>query len=276
LGGNLGGELRPRSGDRRADILLVPVSRFARSLESTLRSGSQKLRRRLLPFSDYDQTIPPEIVNDEFYEVIRTLARTATVRTVLEIGSSTGEGSTREGLSENPVRPRLFCLEVSHPRYKELVARYAENPLVTCYNLTSVPISRFPTEAEVISFYRDRPSQLNRVPLREVLRWLRQDLRYVGRLNASQNGIEAIKTEHSIDRFGIVLIDGSEFSGPAELDEVYGADYILLDDIGTFKNLGNYERLLADPTYRLRACNKTLRNGYAVFELRIEAPATSL
>ena len=120
MGRNPGGELRPRSGDRRADILLVPVSRLARSLESTLRNGSQKLRRRLLPFSDYDQTIPPEIVDDEFYEVIRTLARTATVRTVLEIGSSTGEGSTRafvEGLSENPVRPRLFCLEVSHPRY---------------------------------------------------------------------------------------------------------------------------------------------------------------
>jgi len=279
LGGNLGGELRPRSSDRRADILLVPVSRLARSLESTLRRSTQKLRRRLLPFSDYDQTIPPEIIDDEFYEVIRTLARTATVRTVLEIGSSTGEGSTRafvEGLSENPAGPRLFCLEVSRPRYKELVARYAENPLVTCYNLTSVPISRFPTEAEVSSFYRDRPSQLNRVPLREVLRWLRQDLRYVGRLNASQNGIEAIKTEHGVDRFGIVLIDGSEFSGPAELDEVYGANYILLDDIGTFKNLGNYERLLADPAYRLRACNKALRNGYAVFELRIEAPATSL
>ncbi len=243
------------------------MSKLARSLES----ASQKLRRRLLPFSDYDQTIPPEIVDDEFYEVIRSLARFANVHTVLEIGSSTGAGSTRafvEGLKENPTQPLLFCLELSLPRYKELVERYAQNPQVKCYNLTSVPLSRFPTEAEVISFYRDRESQLNRIPLREVLRWLRQDIRYVGRLGPTQSGIQIIKSENGVDRFGIVLIDGSEFSGAAELDEVYGADFILLDDIGTFKNLGNYERLVADPNYELGACNRNLRNGYAVFERR--------
>ncbi len=243
------------------------MSKLVRSLQS----ASHKLRRTLLPFSDYDQTIPPEIVDDEFYEVIRSLARTASVHTVLEIGSSTGAGSTRafvEGLDKNPARPLLFCLELSLPRYKELVERYAENPRVKCYNLTSVPLSRFPTEAEVTSFYRDRQSLLNRVPLREVLRWLRQDIRYVGRLDPSQNGIQRIKAENGVDRFGIVLIDGSEFTGPAELDEVYGADFILLDDIGTFKNLGNYERLVADPSYELQACNRTLRNGYAVFERR--------
>jgi hypothetical protein len=256
---------------RRADILHVLMSELARSLKSALKSGSHKLRRKLLPFSDYDRTIPPEIVDDEFYEVIRSLARSAPVRTVLEIGSSTGAGSTRafvEGLEKNPTRPLLLCMELSLPRYKELVKRYAQNPQVKCYNLTSVPLSRFPTEADVISFYRDRQSALNRIPLREVLRWLRQDIRYVDRLGPTQNGIQAIKRENGVDRFGIVLIDGSEFTGGAELDEVYGADFILLDDIGTFKNFGNYERLVADPSYELRASNRTLRNGYAVFELR--------
>lgn len=267
LGWRIVSRTRSRGRRRRPDILLVPVSKLARSLES----ASNKLRRRLRPFSDYDHTIPPEIVDDEFYAVIRSLARTASVHTVLEIGSSTGAGSTRafvEGLSENPARPLLFCLEFSRPRYEELVARYANNPQVKCYNLTSVPQNRFPTEAEVASFYRERRSQLNRVPLREVLRWLRQDIRYVGRLEPGQNGIQMIKDENGVDRFGIVLIDGSEFTGSAELDEVYGADFILLDDIGTFKNLGNYERLVADPSYELRASNPTLRNGYAVFERR--------
>lgn len=249
------------------------------SRPSTIRDIAGKLRRRLRPLSDYDRTIPPEIIDDELYEVIRSLAAAADIRTVLEIGSSNGAGSTRafvDGLHRNPKRPQLFCLEVSRPRFKELIERYADDPQVKCYNLTSVQLSRFPTEAEVVSFYRARPSQLNRVPLREVLRWLRQDLWYVGRLGATQDGIEMIKKENGVEAFGMVLIDGSEFSGPAELDEVYGADYILLDDIGTFKNLGNFERLLADPAYRLRACNKELRNGYAVFERRIEAPATSL
>lgn len=236
-----------------------------------LRKGAEGLRRRLLPFSDYEQTIPPEIVDDEFYAAIRALAETAPVQTMLEIGSSAGAGSTRafvEGMRSNSSNPLLFCLEVSRPRFRELTARYAANPRVRCYNLTSVALDRFPSEEEVVAFYGARPSKLNRVPLREVVRWLRQDIRYVSRLNPKEGGIRAIQRENAIDRFGIVLIDGSEFTGKAELDEIYGADYILLDDIGTFKNLANYERLLSDPDYRLIARNEDLRNGYAVFERR--------
>ena len=95
---------------------------------------------------------------------------------------------------------------------------------------------------------------------------LRQDLRYLRRLGPSRNGIQMIKEQNAIDRFGMVLIDGSEFTGEAELAEVYGADYILLDDIGTFKNMAGFERLRDDPEYRMTASNPDLRNGYAVFE----------
>jgi hypothetical protein len=236
---------------------------------SALRRGVRGLRRRVFPYSDYSQTIPPEIVDDEFYEVMVSLGRTAEVDTVLEIGSSTGEGSTRalvQGLKDNPRHPRLFCMELSRPRFEQLVARYGGDPLIRCYNVTSVPLDRFPTEAQVIDFYQTQESRLNRVPLSEVLRWLRQDVRYVGRLGAGQNGIRMIKEENGVENFGIVLIDGSEFTGPAELDEVYGAEYILLDDIGTYKNLANFERLRHDSAYRLAAANSELRNGYAVFE----------
>lgn len=246
------------------------MPRLTDGASAALRRGARGVRRRLLPYSDYDQTIPPEILDDEFYEILRTLASTAEVDTVLEIGSSTGEGSTRafvEGLHLNPRRPRLFCMELSRPRFEQLARRYAQDPQVRCYNVTSVPIERFPTEAEVMDFYNSRASKLTRIPLPEVLRWLRQDIRYVTRLGASQRGIHMIKEDNAIDRFGIVLIDGSEFTGSAELDEVYGADYLLLDDIGTFKNMANFERLSSDSAYRLMATNPDLRNGYAVFEL---------
>jgi hypothetical protein len=247
------------------------LTSLAKTVQSAVNAGARKLRRTLNLGSDYDLTIPPEIVDDEFYEAITSLARTAPIRTALEIGSSTGEGSTTafvQGLRANPNRPLLLCLEVSLPRFAELQRRYGQDPQVKCYNLTSVPLDRFPTEAEVTDFYNSRQSKLNKVPLREVLRWLRQDIRYIGQLDPTQNGIQMIKKQNGIDTFGMVLIDGSEFTGPAELDEVYGADYILLDDIGTFKNLRNYERLSDDPAYHLLASNVTLRNGYAVFERR--------
>ena len=245
------------------------MSKLKGSVQSALARGARTVRRRIFPYSDYEQTIPPEIVNDEFYRVMRTLAASAPVATVLEIGSSTGEGSTRalvEGIRENPRRPTLFCMELSRPRFLQLVQRYGNDPQVKCYNTTSVPLDRFPTEAEVIDFFRSRKSKLTRVPLNEVLRWLRQDVRYVRRTGPSEHGIRKIKEENGLQKFGMVLIDGSEFAGPAELDEVYGADYLLLDDIATFKNMGNNERLNSDPAYKVIASNAELRNGYAVFE----------
>jgi hypothetical protein len=70
----------------------------------------------------------------------------------------------------------------------------------------------------------------------------------------------------------MVLIDGSEFTGRAELDETYGAKFILLDDIRTLKNEFNYERLRADAFYTLVKENLDLRNGYAVFQARSSVP----
>lgn len=245
------------------------MPKLTESVQSALTKGVRGVRRRIFPYSDYEQTIPPEILDDEFYRAMRSLAASAPVDTVLEIGSSTGEGSTRalaEGIRENPRHPMLFCMELSRPRFEQLQKRYAGNPQVKCYNVTSVPLERFPTEADVIDFFRTRESKLTRVPMHEVLRWLRQDIRYISRMGPSEHGIRKIKEENGVDRFGVVLIDGSEFAGPAELDEVYGADYLLLDDITTFKNLGNHERLVADPAYKLLASNTELRNGYSVFE----------
>ena len=244
---------------------------MAGSTGSLLQRGARKLSKTLNLYSDYDHTIPPEIKDDEFYKLICSVAATAPVQTILEIGSSSGEGSTSAfvyGIHVNPNRPTLYCMEVSRPRFAQLEARFAGDPQVRCYNLTSVPLDRFPTDAEVVAFYKNRQTLLNRIPLREVLRWLHQDRRYLARLGAPANGIRQIKDEAGIENFGAVLIDGSEFSGGPELDEVYGADYLLLDDIGMFKNMANYERLLSDPAYRLIVENKDVRNGYAAFERR--------
>src|SRR2546422_218469 len=108
----------------------------ARSVRLKLRQGARKLRRTLFPNSEYEYRIPPEITDDEFYDVIRSLVSTASIQTVLEIGSSAGEGSTRaivQGLRDNPNAPTLFCLELSPRRFQELRKRYRFDPLVKCY-----------------------------------------------------------------------------------------------------------------------------------------------
>lgn len=219
--------------------------------------------------SKLDHLIPAEITDDAFAQVIEDVASTAGVHEILEIGSSAGEGSTAalvRGALRNPVRPRLHCIEVSVERHAALVQRWRDHSFVHCYNVSSVPIERFPSASEVEDFYRDVPSRLQDFELATVLGWLQQDIDYLGDLALSSPGIAHIRERHGIDRFDAVLIDGSEFTGKAELEEVYGARFLLLDDTETFKNWANARTLDADPSYRLVRADPSVRNGFALFE----------
>lgn len=222
--------------------------------------------------SELDRLIPPEIEADRFYRRIVQVAATPGVREILEIGSSSGSGSTEAwvaGALENPERPRIHCLEVSRARYAALVERWRDHDFVHCYNLSSVGLASFPDEEEVALFYRTVRSRLRRTPLPTVLEWLRQDIAYLRENGLDSSGIRQVRERNGIETFDAVLIDGSEFTGKAELAEVYGARFLLLDDTRTFKNWENARRLEEDPAYRRRARGRFTRNGFAVFE-RVE------
>lgn len=219
--------------------------------------------------SQLDHLIAPEIKDDAFYAAIYRLAKIENLKTILEIGSSSGEGSTDafiKGISENPHQPRLFCVEVSKSRYRALQQRYADHPQVTCYNVSSVHVADFPREEEILEFMQSVNTTLRDFGPNEVIRWLRQDIEYLHHTDVPQNGIELIKKDQNIDHFDLVLIDGSEFTGKAELNATYGATWILLDDIRAFKNYENYQKLLNDPQYHLVEEQPYLRNGYAIFK----------
>jgi glycosyltransferase involved in cell wall biosynthesis len=230
-------------------------------LESLLKSYKQN--------SQLNQIIPAEIKDDEFYMTIKEIVSKAIIKTILEIGSSSGGGSTEafvKGIRENPHQPTLFCLEISQARYVELQQTYSQESFVKCYNLSSVNIKDFPTENQVLRFYKQIPTNLNNYSAKTIIGWLNQDIEYILRSGVAQNGIEIVKKENQIIFFDAVLIDGSEFTGNAELAQVYGAKIIMLDDINTFKNYHNYQILTKDKTYDLVAENKLVRNGYAIFK----------
>ncbi len=219
----------------------------------------------------HDRIIPPEIVGDWLAETLAALAVTPGIRTILEIGASAGAGSTEalvRGLQANPDRPTLFSMEVSRTRCAALAERYAAVPEVVPCHASSVGVADFASADEVSRFYRETPSALNKYPLETVLDWLAQDLAYVRDHAVPQHGIAAIKRQHGIEVFDAVVIDGSEFTGRAELDQVHGARVIVLDDINGFKNWHNHRRLLADPGYDIVVMNAFLREGFSVFTRR--------
>ncbi len=221
--------------------------------------------------STLHKLIPPEIRDDALYNLIKRLAATEQLATVLEIGSSAGGGSTEAfvaGLSQNPGKPKLFCIEVSKIRFEKLRETYAPYPFVHCYNRSSVTEAEFPSPQTVRQFYHDVASGLRKFPLEQVLGWLEHDVQYVREEGVEAGAIEAIKAEHGIDTFDLVLIDGSEFTGEVEYEKVEGARLVVLDDTNTFKCWRVRERLLADPMYDVIADDQTLRNGYAAFRKR--------
>lgn len=221
------------------------------------------------PVSGLDRLIPPEIIDDEFHRTLERIAARADVRTILDIGASSGEGSTAAlvaGAMRNPVRPTIHCIEVSVPRFEALEARYRTLEFVYCHNVSSVPVDWFPTEAQIDAFRRRVWTRFRFIRRAEVMRWLRQDIEYVLRHGLSQDGIRSIMADNGIESFDLVVIDGSEFTGPAECAVVYGARFIALDDIRTFKNYDNRRHLDADPAYRRIAAARRLRNGFAVYQ----------
>ena len=183
--------------------------------------------------SQLNSLINPEIKDDELYNIIQKLSATSNIKNILEIGSSSGGGSTEafvRGIQDNPCKPFLYCMEISQVRFNQLQQTYSYNSFVKCYNLSSIAVESFPSKSEVIEFYNKNKTNLNKYPLDEVLRWLDQDIEYVKNAGVSGNGIKKIKDANNIDYFDLVLIDGSEFTGNVELDEVYGAKIIILDE----------------------------------------------
>jgi hypothetical protein len=223
------------------------------------------------PPSALDALIAPEIRDDALYRWILRIAATPGVRHILEIGSSSGSGSTEAfvaGALRNPDRPTVHCVEVSRARFAALVERWSGQDLVCCHNVSTVPVEAFPSPEEVDAFRRRVWTRFRFIARAKVMAWLRQDLAYLRREGLSGWGIREIRAGHGIDRFDAVLIDGSEFTGPADLGEVYGAGYVILDDVRTFKNHDNARRLARDPAYRLLTRSRRPRNGFAVFARR--------
>jgi hypothetical protein len=215
--------------------------------------------------------IGPEIKNDSFYYDIIKLIQNENINTILEIGASSGEGSTEaimtgKNISQNKDNIKIFSLEVCSERFELLKKRYENESNFYPYNCSSVDINEFPSVNEIISFCNEGKTFMNPESIPTVLSWYNSDISYIAVNNIQQNGINTIKKEHNIEKFDMVLIDGSEFTGFAELQKVYGAKFILLDDINAFKNYKSNQMLKNDKNYQLLTENNQLRNGYTIYK----------
>lgn len=216
--------------------------------------------------------IPPEIrPGDGLYEELYTISAHAETQRILDIGASSGEGSTAaivKGIFDKPrgCSGEVFAIEPSPARYSALKARYEKCDFVHPIWGIAAGLDQFASYESVRQFTQ------HRFPVEQVLGWRAEEQTLNKDNNVPDRMIERIRGFALADgMFDLVVIDGSEFTADAELDLVYGARYIALDDICVFKNARNYARLLENQDYGLVHARLDVRNGWAVFYHRGKA-----
>lgn len=221
--------------------------------------------------SSLQELMPPHIKSDDnFYKILFHLASQPNVRNLLDIGASSGEGSTAalaEGCSyKNDYK--IFAIEISKERFAKLTENYKNNLKVVPINGSSIKLSNFPSVEYITNFYNKNKTLLNNYPLEKILEWRETDLDYIKKFSIDEDSIKKIKKNYSIKNFDMVIIDGSEFTGEKELELVWGSSIICLDDVNGFKTYNAYNKLKGSDEYILLSENLNERNGYATFYKR--------
>lgn len=178
----------------------------------------------------------------------------------LEIGGGTGDGSTQCIHTD-----KLFSIE-NHP---DRIGRHRMNLEAkggVSVQGTAVVSWLWMNKTHVEEFYRTTKTNLNQYPLEMVLGWHDECVQIAKPYQ--KNAIEDIHFQYDV-YFDFVLIDGSPFSGEAELRCVrpFLADkaIIALDDTNDIKNCTNYHKLKGFS--KLLWEDWSVRNGAAIFEL---------
>lgn len=206
--------------------------------------------------------IPAEIKNNELYDrIIATIIMfPSEIKTVLEVGASSGDGSTEAIASGMSVLQDkvLYTIEVNPARFESLSKRYKHLDWVKPLNGSSVHIDKYMSKGSVELFHKLTPTQLNEYSLETVLSWRDDELSSIEKWGIPTGVMEGIKPD-------MAILDGSAFTGYAEYLNVIGAKIIILDDILDIKHYHSHQALKKNDYYECLFCNLTLRNGYSIW-----------
>jgi glycosyltransferase involved in cell wall biosynthesis len=216
-------------------------------------------------FQTKPSTFTPEIKNDAFYFDIIKCVKKYQPKTIVEIGSADGLGSTQafiEGIKAGGLQRTcsLHCVELITERFWDLIKNTTKAGIHIEYHCGStVSVDGYMSDEKIKTLLSDSyKDKINtwQYPLDTVLNWRKEEIKKIGQITNLPRDID------------MVLIDGSPFTGVEELKLFDSPKVVMLDDVMDIKNWENYEALKADNRYTLITENLKLRNGYAIFSLR--------
>lgn len=216
----------------------------------------------------------PEIVSgDPLFTLIARLVVEYKPKSILEIGSANGLGSTQAfiaGIMTAGIdkKCKLYCLEANPERYAALVKNVEGLKFTKTINACSVPLDRMMTEEDIEAFMtRGYRYNINRFYNIETVKgWRANEIAMIESAGIPQNGIEMARTRNK-GPFDMVLIDGSAFTGDADTEMVIDSKIVIMDDTMDIK-CNQAAAALVNVGFDMIAEDVEHRNGFAAFKRR--------
>lgn len=197
-------------------------------------------------------------INDPFGQALAKYSKGKKIG--LEIGGGTGDGSTQCIQAD-----KLFSIEINPERIGRHRMNLEAKGGISIQG-SAVVCGLWMNQLDIAEFYSNKKTNLNQYPIHQVLGWYHECAELAQPYQT--NSIEDIHFDYNVD-FDFVLIDGSPFSGEAELRcaRPFLAEkaIIALDDINDIKNFDNYHKLKNHAELLWEDWN--IRNGAAIFQL---------
>ena len=201
---------------------------------------------------------PDVIATDKLGKVLTDLIRTYQPKTILEIGSSDGRGSTSVIYKEARKYPcKMYCIEMNRERFADLEKLFGMNEWMELFCGSSVDHTWMIPTSIIKELHKDHPefNVWNELGLDYMIKWHEQT---VTNINNADHCFKLLPVDFA-------FVDGSPFTGYAEADLIYGTKIIVLDDVMDLKCFFAYNQLKESSHYKLIDEDLTFRNGYAVF-----------
>lgn len=212
--------------------------------------------------SDWEIYFSETIDEDLFFVIQHLILTNQDIKTVIDVRSDEGKGSVSAVLQGFYRRPEVKLFSIGQKPI------HLENITTECDGLfgitgLSVALEEYISEKELKCFYNFIPGIMNFFNYSIFSKMLENELKIAS--VAEVSCIAKVKEIHAIESFDLAILDGSFFTGVADLRQVYGARYIVLNSILSIKNYSNFIMLSNDKNYRMLHLNKESRCGYAVF-----------
>ena len=191
---------------------------------------------------------------------LSAIAALPEVKTILEIGSAHGTGSTAaivRGMALNTSRPTLCCIEANPDCFFTLASHYILDKSVICICALSVEPDKYISKDLIL---KEAPEGIWNL----CINW-QQEQKIIAENDLRHDGIAEAKSKAGVEVFDFVYIDSSYFSADEELNQTYGAKYIAMDDVNDIKCRRTHARLVADPNYQ-EIIREYRRNVWALFK----------